>query len=341
MRLRARRPELEAVPPASPADAVAVAALVDPLLEREDPPQATPPGPVTASLFDRLAPEDVAAVEAALEGDTRALWDESSQARRAGLTLMFGAYYAVAPVLQKTGLVKAVPPEDVHAMARGPLAHAGDPMIADMVVNGFQEARVELPVGGTILDFGCSSGRILRVIAAYRPDAECVGCDPNGEAVAWASEHLPMARFFVSPTAPPLALPDASVDCAYAISIWSHFAAEPALAWLAEMHRVIRPGGALLVTTHGLDTLGQQLRGDLMTEGSAAEAATALLRSGHKYFDIFGDDGDWGVKDPGWGNSYTGADWLAEHATPAWSIRLFRPAMLAQNQDVFVLERRP
>ena len=62
---------------------------------------------------------------------------------------------------------------------------------------------------------------------------------------------------------------------------------------------------------------------------------------GHKYFDVFGEDGDWGVKDPGWGNSYTGVDWLAAHVTPAWSIRLFRPAMLAQNQDVFVLERRP
>ncbi|MCW2957837.1 MAG: class SAM-dependent methyltransferase [Solirubrobacterales bacterium] len=329
-------PELE-----PPTDTARIAALVEPLKARPTPVPLPVPGPVTTGLYERLAPEDIAAVEAVLEGSPKELWDATPAEHRAVLVLIFGAFYEVPAALRKTGLVRELPPEEVHAMARGVLTYAGDPMLADMVALAFAEAGAPLPDDGTILDFGCSSGRILRVLAALKPEADCVGCDPNGGAIEWAAAHLPMARFFTSPTAPPLELADASVDRAYAISIWSHFDAPSALTWLDEMHRVIKPGGALLVTTHGLDTLGQQLNQDVMTADSAAEAMETMLRDGHKYFDVFGEDGDWGVKHPGWGNSYTGVDWLAANVTPAWSIRLFRPAMLAQNQDVFVLERRP
>jgi SAM-dependent methyltransferase len=348
MRLRARRSEpARAVVPAPPdpavlaatAETARIAAFVDPLKARAEAVHLPSPGPVTSLLYARVAPEDVAATEAALEGGARDLWNLAPVEHRPVLTLVFGVYYSIPGILAATGLVRALPPEDIHAMARGVLAYAGEPMIADMVAVAFVEAGLDLPQTGSVLDFGCSSGRILRVLAAYRPDLECIGCDPNSGAIEWASEHLPMARFFTSPTAPPLELADASVDRAYAISIWSHFDAPSALAWLGEMHRVIKPGGALLLTTHGLDTLGAQLREDVMTQDSAAEAMAAMLQGGHKYFDVFGEDGDWGVKDPGWGNSYTGVDWLAANVTPAWAIRLFRPAMLAQNQDVFVLER--
>lgn len=351
MRLRARRsePAPVAVPaPPDPAvlaaatESARIAAFVEPLKARAEPGPVLPvPGPVTTALSQHVTPEDVAATEAALEGSAKALWDQTPPEHRPVLTLIFGVFYAVPGIVQNTGLIRAVPPEDVHAMARGAMAYGGDVMLADMVAQAFIDAEMPLPEAGTLLDFGCSSGRALRVLAAYRPGADSVGCDPNAGAIAWASEHLPMARFFTSPTAPPLELADASVDRAYAISIWSHFDASSALTWLGEMHRVIKPGGGLLVTTHGLDTLGVQLRQDVMTPDSAAEAMAAMLQDGHKYFDVFGADGDWGVKDPGWGNSYTGVDWLARHVTPAWSIRLFRPGMLAQNQDVFILERRP
>lgn len=296
-------------------------------------------GPVSDALHARLSTQEVAELEAAVEGNVKQMYDELPVEDRRRLLVSAAAFYRAEGPLATMNLTAAEPPADVHAMARGPLAVGGDLGMADFVVQALEDAGVRIPAGGTVLDFGCSSGRALRPIAAWRPDLECLGCDPNVEAVRWAAEHLPMARFFPSPIDPPLELADASVDVAYAISIWSHFAAAPALRWLAEMHRVIRPGGALLLTTHGLDTFATYVRGELMNRGLMAVGVDGMLRDGIHFLDVFGEAGDWGVKDEGWGNSFLLADWLVEHATPQWTVRLLRRGRLDGNQDAYVLER--
>ena len=183
------------------------------------------------------------------------------------------------------------------------------------------------------------TGRVLRILGSARPDLHCLGCDPNAGAITWAAAHLP-GKYFVSPLAPPLDLSDACLDAAYAISIWSHFAEAPALAWLAEMHRVLVPGGALMITTHGFDCLAVQLRNGAISLGTAAGAAAAMITSGHHFVDVFGEDGDWGVKNAGWGNAYLTLDWLQSHVDAMFSTRLLRPGGLDRVQDVIVLERR-
>lgn len=309
------------------------------LASRPEPPWHAPM-PVSDALYARLLPEDLEQLQALVEGPAAELWAMTPEDGRRRLAVVLIAHYRIEDAVERMKLTSAEPPGDVHAMARGPLAAGGDPSIADLVISTLDEAGFMLPDGATILDFGCSSGRVLRAIAAYRPDLDCVGCDPNSGAIAWAQEHLPMARFFISPGVPPLDADDGSVDAAYAISIWSHFAEPQALAWLDEMHRLIRPAGALLMTTHGLDTLGTLLRREHMTRESATEVALAFLSHGHHWYDVFGEDGDWGVKDTGWGNGYLSMDWLLTHATPQWAVRQFSPGGIDQNQDVIVLERR-
>ena len=213
--------------------------------------------PVSTRLFDRLNRRDAEAVERALEQEPelRSHYASAPPEWHKVLVLAYGLWFAVPSVVKKTKLIPAQPPEDVHAMARGPLSAAGGLYEADLVAAALASAGVEISEAARALDFGCSSGRVVRVLAAAYPHVEWRGCDPNARAIAWAAENLPEIDFFVSPNAPPLDLADASLDLVYAISIWSHFAPPLGMRWFEEMRRVLGPGGHLLCTTHGLTSV--------------------------------------------------------------------------------------
>src|SRR5947208_884804 len=59
------------------------------------------------------------------------------------------------------------------------------------------------------------------------------------------------ARSEVNGLAPPLAFDDASFDLVYALSVFTHLTGDLQVAWRDELRRVLRPGGRLLITTHG------------------------------------------------------------------------------------------
>lgn len=329
------RAHAEALARVPTTDEVVVSLLAD---RRSVPPRAVRT-PISDRVHARLAPTDIADVEAAIDEGLTTLYAGADPATRRRITLNFAAAYGLESVLSRARMVAAMPPGEVHAMARGPVAAGGDFYLADLVFDALDHAGIEVPRGGTVLDFGASSGRVLRAVAAGRGDLTCLGCDPNEGAVAWAAEHLPMAEFFVSPQRPPLELADGCVDVAYAVSIWSHFAEAPALEWLDEMHRVLVPGGALVMTTHGLDCLTTQLQRQQVSAETAASAGTAILQGRHHFVDVFGPEGDWGVKDTGWGNAYFSLDWLAEQLSGRWTVPLHWPGALDHVQDVIVLVR--
>lgn len=135
-----------------------------------------------------------------------------------------------------------MPPVNVHSMSHEDVAAGGSPYYADLVEDALARTGFELGAGHAVLDFGCSSGRVVRVLAAARPDVEWHGCDPIGEAVWWASECLPGIEFRHSPEEPPLSYPDGCFDAVYAISIWSHFSERAALAWMGRCFASSAPG---------------------------------------------------------------------------------------------------
>jgi len=102
---------------------------------------------------------------------------------------------------------------------------------------------------GSMLDFGCGCGRVIRNWA--RLEGAVAGSDLSGAAIEWCRANLPFASFETNGLSPPLAFTDDSFDLAYALSVFTHLPEAIQHDWMDELRRVIRPNGFLLLTTHG------------------------------------------------------------------------------------------
>jgi SAM-dependent methyltransferase len=109
-------------------------------------------------------------------------------------------------------------------------------------------AHVDLGATSAVLDFGGGGGRVTRYFHYF--DGELAGSDVSRDAVDWCRTNL-RGRFEVNGIAPPLAFEDETFDLVYALSVFTHLTADLQLAWRDEVRRVLRPGGRLLLTTHG------------------------------------------------------------------------------------------
>ena len=296
----------------------------------------------SSALIERLSATQIAQVERQIDADSELAvayrgTRDPSVARH--MLLSYGTWLEDPQLLERTGLVAAQPPPGIHAMAHGPLAAAGGLYEADMVANALASVGVAVDSLGAALDFGCSSGRVLRVLAAAFPDVHWIGCDPNGDAVAWAQATFPHVDWFASTNEPPLPLADAALELVYAISIWSHFEPQLGLRWFEEMHRLIRPGGHFVFTTHGWTALAFAAEMGRRPLAECAEIERALYRDGCWFVDPFGEGGDWGVVNPLWGSAFLTPEFVLEQLCPRWRVVEFVAGRNQSNQDVYVLAR--
>jgi SAM-dependent methyltransferase len=102
---------------------------------------------------------------------------------------------------------------------------------------------------GAVLDFGCGCGRVTRTWKDF--DGSVAGSDRDRAAIAWSRDHLPFARFELNGLEPPLEFGDGSFDLVYALSVFTHLTERLQHAWIDELARVVRPGGWLVLSTHG------------------------------------------------------------------------------------------
>lgn len=103
-------------------------------------------------------------------------------------------------------------------------------------------------------DFGCASGRVLRHFACQSEVANIWGADINGRHIKWIDEHLPKTIKAIHTSALPyFPLADNSITLLSAFSVFTHIDTFES-AWLAEIHRVLGPGGLCYLTIHNEDT---------------------------------------------------------------------------------------
>jgi SAM-dependent methyltransferase len=105
--------------------------------------------------------------------------------------------------------------------------------------------------GKRVLDFGCGAGRTLRQFLSESQSGEFWGADIDGASIDWLRANLcPPLHVCRSWAMPPLDLQPGSFDLIWAISVFTHLT-DSSLAWLHELHRLLRPGGLLMATYMG------------------------------------------------------------------------------------------
>jgi SAM-dependent methyltransferase len=98
-------------------------------------------------------------------------------------------------------------------------------------------AELDLPSGATVVDYGCAD---MKYRDLFDDHVTYLGADLPGN---------PHADIEISAdgTVP---LPDGSVNVVFSSQVLEH--AEDPTRYLAECHRMLRPGGKLLLSTHGI-----------------------------------------------------------------------------------------
>jgi len=118
------------------------------------------------------------------------------------------------------------------------------------ILRGFEAGRASGRDYPRWLDFGCGSGRISHYLVGLPAVRELHGTDVDADAIAWAARNLREGRYSINASKPPLEFPSSHFDVVVAGSVFTHLDEEPQRAWLAEVARLLRPGGLLIACTH-------------------------------------------------------------------------------------------
>ena len=134
--------------------------------------------------------------------------------------------------------------------------------------------------GDRVLDVGCGPGGAAR--EAARRGATVTGVDP-APLMLRLGRYLSASRaghniVFLQGTAEALPVADRAVTVAWAISSAHHWADVP--AGLRELHRVLEPGGRLIIAERLAQPGARGLAAHGFTEAQAAETAAAAQAAG-------------------------------------------------------------
>jgi SAM-dependent methyltransferase len=176
-----------------------------------------------------------------------------------------------------------------------------------------------------ILDFGAGCGRVIRHLEPLSGRTRICGVDINSSSIAWSRKHLPFAEMTVCPLAPPLSFPDQSFDLIYALSVFTHLPEDLQRGWIAEMRRLLRPGGLLFFTAHGVSYAP-----DLSPEERAAfEAGQLVVRRA-------------ATAGSNWCGTYHPPGWVEANLLAGFRLLEHRPqgALGNPHQDYYLVEKR-
>ena len=99
-----------------------------------------------------------------------------------------------------------------------------------------------------LLDWGCGCGRVTQHLMNSLNKEKVFGADIDKGNIDWCLSHLRSANFKLCETQPPLVFSNNTFDYITATSVFTHVPEQLVEPWLAELRRVLKPGGLAALT---------------------------------------------------------------------------------------------
>jgi arsenite methyltransferase len=141
--------------------------------------------------------------------------------------------------------IEEQPREVLDTIAKSLNVRASEPAMQTICARYM--AQIALPARARVLDIGCGNGATTKLIMQHLRPAQLVGIDPSSVFIDMAREAFAgeCRVSFAIGDAVATRQPDAFFDLVIAHTVYSHLV-DPEGA-LAEAHRVLRPGGQLVI----------------------------------------------------------------------------------------------
>lgn len=124
------------------------------------------------------------------------------------------------------------------------------------VLTGLERAQASQPAQPRqlrrILDWGCGCGRLTAYLMEAFGQAHVYGCDIDPEAIFWANLYLQPGAFLAIEPEPPTPYPESYFDLVVGCSVCTHLDRRRQERWIAEIRRLLVPGGVALLSVHGM-----------------------------------------------------------------------------------------
>jgi len=194
--------------------------------------------------------------------------------------------------------------------------------------------------------FGTS--RLLRYLVDFVPGPQYYGSEVNPENIAWGKKNYSEVNYVQHEPTPPIGCDDSAFDIIYAQSIFSHYAENLHWKWLTELHRILAPGGLLMITKEGRH-LVERCKSEPETFkrlGLDRQDATSIWQrfdeDGYAFYtryrkdrlEVRGIDGD------NWGTAFISEQYILKNWTSLFDILEQQEGAVGNRQDYVIMRRK-
>jgi SAM-dependent methyltransferase len=200
---------------------------------------------------------------------------------------------------------------------------------------------------GSVLDFGCGTSRILRYFVEFLPGPRYYASEVFLENVHWGQLAFPEVTYLHQNSFPPIEMKDEHFDIIYAYSIFTHLEEKFHLLWLSELHRLLKPGGLLILTVHGERVLSRckqedNVRRSMLFEGKDhREVVSKFANEGYVFYTGYepGYLTQGGLDAERFGIAYISKKYIRRNWTKWFDVLEHEEGAVSNWQDYVVLEK--